>query len=825
MAHMGTDDHALRSFDCGERLSTRGAMWTLLDSERGTNCIALRLWRDGAAHPQTLLSPFDRFRHIVSARSPVVVRPVQWLQHLRRISGRNHPAGGLKAAASARIRLLPYQLEPALAVLRHGAMRVLIADAVGLGKTIQAGVLLAELAQASAAVRALILVPAGLRDQWAQELARFFDIAAISADARWIHAACLERPADANPWALPGIYLASQDLVKRPEVLRPLEDVRWDLLVVDEAHACSARTDRRAAAHAVALRADRVLLLTATPHADNPAESAALWSIGRVDATEAPILMFRRSRHSVSTAPVRRSVLLSVRPSADEQRMHDLLEKYTKAVWRESQARGDELARLAAIVLRKRALSSAASLAVSARRRMALLAGQLEPLREQLRLPLGDEDPLEDDVPAAVLGAPGLAHAPRERRWLAAIAETAQRASRGESKLRFLRRLLRRIPEPAIVFTEYRDTLVRLSTMLAAQDRVLLLLHGGMSPPERSRVQRRFNEGGAVLLATDAAAEGLNLHTRCRLVVHYELPWSVSRLEQRAGRVDRLGQERRVHELGLIASNTAERLVLDPLVRRACRARASGEMYGLSAALSESRVADIIIGGVEVAVEAESAPSRQPIETTQVMDLTSEGIAEAERLSDAREALLHTGDEGIERRSVRPPVSSIRCQQTPLAPGLRLLYVISLTSPAGREVHVESLVIRLDIDAVRLVGRSSGRALRDLITPFTGPSHPMVEDEIAAAVHRALDFAVPIHRRVTEGLMQRQQLAARRVRPSAARQLVQAGLFDWRGVGTLRLPMASSPPAPDADPGSETRPSTSVLGVDVTLAGALLVTR
>ena len=96
-----------------------------------------------------------------------------------------------------------------------------------------------------------------------------------------------------------------------------------------------------------------------------------------------------------------------------------------------------------------------------------------------------------------------------------------------------------------------------------------------MRPAERSRVQHEFNDTSAacradspVLIATDAAAEGLNLHLRCRLVIHYELPWSTARLEQRAGRVDRLGQQRRVHELGLIAATTAERLVLAPLMRR-----------------------------------------------------------------------------------------------------------------------------------------------------------------------------------------------------------------------------------------------------------------
>lgn len=805
------------SFQRGDRLAARGAVWTLVDAERGMDCTALRLAQDHAVRITTLLAPFDRFTPIERCEVPALVGPHDWLRHAAGVVAESSPAGGVQAASRGRMRLLPYQLEPALAVLRYGATRMLVADAVGLGKTVQAGLLVAELARTSAASRVLILVPAGLRDQWSQELSRWFDLESIAADAAWIRATALERPGHVNPWALAGIYVASQDFVKRPEVLRPLEEVAWDLLIVDEAHACSSRSDRRAAADAIARRAARVLLLTATPHAGDPAEFSALCSIGRIDSSEAPIVIFNRSRRDAGGTPGRRSTLLAVRPTLEEQRMHELLEKYTDAVWRESQARGDELARLAAIVLRKRALSSAASLARSVRRRMALLAGRADPVREQLRLPLGDEDPLDDEVSAVVLGAPGLADAPRERRWLAAIAEAAGLASRAESKLRVLRTLLRRMREPAIVFTEYRDTLDRLRAALERDGRVLLLMHGGMAPAERSQVQRRFNSEGSVLLATDAAAEGLNLHGRCRAIVHYELPWSVMRLEQRAGRVDRLGQERRVHEIGLVAASTAERLVLEPLLRRARRARAAGAADGLPAHLTESRVAHLVLGGSEPAPAESVGPGHPAFTAARRLDLFEDAAVEAARLSAAREALsLAAAQPAATPRSAPRIASSIRCRPSRLGPGLVLLYVISLTSAAGQEIHAEPLVLHVSLDGPA-AGRISARTLRDLVRTFSSPAHAAVRTHVATAVERALDFALPVHQRVCEALRER-RLGAKRVRTSAARQLVQAGLFDRQSSAVSTAGRADAEPEE-----SGPRTSTDVLAVDVSLRAALRV--
>ena len=195
--------------------------------------------------------------------------------------------------------------------------------------------------------------------------------------------------------------------------------------------------------------------------------------------------------------------------------MHALVCRYSRRVWEEAGTRGDDRARLVSIVLRKRALSSAGSLYASVERRLTLLSGRPEE-PSQLNLPL---DPGGTKIHSRmtrrprVLAVPGLGDAKRERRWLSAIAEAARLAATNESKAGFLLRLLarsgRRLGEASIVFTEYRDTLARLEQRLAAAGHAITVLHGALSPADRRRVQLAFNERGGILLATDAASEGL----------------------------------------------------------------------------------------------------------------------------------------------------------------------------------------------------------------------------------------------------------------------------------------------------------------------------
>lgn len=739
----------------------RGRVWTIVDRTVHADCESVRLRetvttsRDAA---RTLLTPFDRLKPVVRRSTCRRVRPRRWLHAIRRAALDVHPFGALRAAATSPIDLLPYQLEPALAIFRHGATRVLIADDVGLGKTIQAGVIVRELVARQDETRALIVTPAALREQWRQELIGHFDIAAVNADASWLRRTARALPPDVNPWSLPGVHIASFDFLKRAEALRPVEDTIWDLVVVDEAHAAAPGTDRRAAIDAVASRSRLVVLLTATPHNGDPQQFEALCRLGSA-SDRTPIVFFQRSREAVGSRLRRRTVLLPVRLSPAERRIHRSVERYAARIHREARARGDSQASLAAVMLRKRALSGATALLLTASRRQALLSGSEQRREQQLLLPLGDEDPLGDAPSDDVLAAPGLDDGAAEVRELDAIVRAAKRAvSGGESKIGLLLRLARRVREPMIVFTEYRDTLGFIESALTRAGHAPLTLHGGMSPIERAETQRAFDHGGSLLLATDAASEGLNLHRRCRIVVHFELPWTPMRLQQRTGRVARIGQTKVVHEILLVASDTAERLVLAPLLRRAASARAATPgSAGLFASMTESRVAAAILEGGTPPEGAEASEPRCC--SNAPPELRAEAEAETTRL------LLHRKWSG---HSLPPPSRAREHGPVLSRFGRRALVVLALTirSPHRGAVHSELIAVRFECDAsIADVARLESAARL----------------HIAARLRHTHEEIVRGHATVADAGRRREEIIAS-VLPETTRQLVQAGLFDRRSL-------------------------------------------
>jgi ERCC4-related helicase len=575
----------------GDVVLVRGDRWRVLHVTAHDACAVVDLTGVGDANrgaTGSFILPFEIAEPIAPPCSaPRRVRPVVFRAVARRVLSEAAPAWtSLRAAAAAGVTLLAYQLEPAIAMTRGLACRFLLADAVGLGKTIQAGLLVAELLARERDARVLIVTPAGLREQWREELGDRFGIDAEVLDAAALARATAMLPAGVNPWAVPRVILTSIDFVKRPDVIRPLEPIVWDLVAFDEAHSLSGRSDRAAAADLLARRGRRVVAITATPHSGDPRAYERLRGLGSLGPDD-PILVFRRSRADAGLPSRRVARLLRVAPTGDERAVHRALDEYSRRVWREAPADAAAAARLAMMVLARRAASSAASLARSLERRLALLVAPESASALQLMLPLDDGTVRDDEEPDAELGARGLSDLASERRWLERIHALARAAVERESKIAALERILRRAGEPAIVFTEYRDTLEHLAKVLAPRNRTphtaagesprdaeeFARLHGGMTAAEREYQARRFTHGDApVLLATDAASEGLNLHRRCRLVINLEVPWTPLRLEQRIGRVDRLGQERRVHAIGLVGRGTAEEAVVTALSARAATA-------------------------------------------------------------------------------------------------------------------------------------------------------------------------------------------------------------------------------------------------------------
>lgn len=615
------------SFETGSLLEIRGGRWLLTGVAMHGPCTVLTLeGRDpeNASERLRVIDPFDRSRRITDSKPRRRPRRAVLRAALGAIV-EARSAVDLWTAAGASIDLWAYQLEPALAAI-NGATRLLLADAVGLGKTIQAGLLLAELRERGWIERALIVCPAGLRDTWARELVSRFGIRAVILDQAAIAERVASLPPGVNPWAGHAVVIASIDLVKRPEVLAAIAAEPIDLLIADEAHHLTPGTERGAAVSRLASRATWCVLVSATPHSGDQAAFEYLKDIGaRGDA----LTIFRRNRIDAGHATIRRTCVLPVRPTADEAALFTGIDRYAQAIWRE-RGQHNHAARLIAVTLARRAASSSRAIACTLTRRLGLLATTIAQPDQPL-LPWADEDAADHDEPNELLSTPGLENTDEERDCLEQLIALAHRCV-NSSKLRRLGRLVERTREPVVIFTEYRDSLEALVDAMRTSRRVAAI-HGGVPIDQRRLAVDAFNSGRVdVLVATDAAGEGLNLHHCCRLVVDLELPWNPLRLEQRIGRVDRLGQSRIVHAIRLFHPRTIEERVLEHLRLRERRAADAFERRHLT----ETMIAGAVFDGT-------------PIDRTPPVSIASSRIAmagvEARRLEHQR----RTRESGIRR--------------------------------------------------------------------------------------------------------------------------------------------------------------------------------
>ncbi len=549
----------------GGTVVCRGWPWRLLRVEAGPGVLAADVQPLAGDAPvvATLLAPFDR---IESGGQPRRWRRASRnrLRHVVAALDGAWPEMPLASLSIARSVPWPHQLVPAIAVTRGRGVRVLIADEVGLGKTVAAGLVIAELAARDLAARVLVLTPAGLRDQWRAELRRHLGVPAEVIDAAALATLTRDVPADCSPWIGGGCRIVSLDFAKQPTVLRSLAHDAWDVVVIDEAHAASGDSQRAAAVRALALRARFVLMLTATPHNGASLAFRKLVDLGAHHARD-PLVWIRRGRSELGYPRARASRTWRLQYAADEAALHQALHAYAASVDRTKRPE----ARLAMIVLKKRALSSPDALLCSLRRRLAHLSDAADPvMMTALLLFEAGETTDEDRLQPAVLAAAGLGDAGDELAELHALIALATRATRTSVKYRTIERIVTRTAETAVLFTEYRDTLQVVASRLSPIATVAVL-HGGLDRTARRDAVRRFTTGEArILVATDAAAEGLNLQARCRFVVHIDLPWSPTTLAQRVGRVDRIGQARPVRVWQLAGAGGHERTVVAALARR-----------------------------------------------------------------------------------------------------------------------------------------------------------------------------------------------------------------------------------------------------------------
>ncbi len=527
------------------------------------------------------------------------------------------------------IMLKDYQLEPLARAINMPRANLLVADDVGLGKTIEAGLIIQEFLAQQRISRILIVCPASLQRQWQEEMEEKFSLHFEVIDRANIIRLRREYGIHMNPWNSYPRLITSMDFLKREMPLSLFQQSlktskkgfslrEWDLLIVDEAHnvAPSGKknyirdSDRTRMMRSLVDHFEHRLFLTATPHNGFTPSFTALLELldplkfSRGDHFEKKYLqnvMVRRLKteltdelgsplfHSRTVKPI---VIKDIADS--EQSLYDTLKKYTYSRVSNSQNNRRRFAvQFALSVLKKRMLSSPLAFA----RSICVHETGLKTVSEEdldvsylKRLQHQTLDEWSDDFEKNLKEETALQESSRffteltddERRWLSFLSSKAEQSSekidaKAASLLDWIRTHLcidgEWNEDRLVVFTEYKDTLEYLTMImenLGWGDRIISL-YGGMREGEREQVKQMFSSSPKkqpirILLATDAASEGLNLQKYCRFLIHYEIPWNPNRMEQRNGRIDRVGQTRDVSVYHFLYENHEDSRYLQTVI-------------------------------------------------------------------------------------------------------------------------------------------------------------------------------------------------------------------------------------------------------------------
>jgi superfamily II DNA or RNA helicase len=468
------------------------------------------------------------------------------------------------------MNLVPYQLDPALQALRQPRQRILIADATGLGKTLEAGILATELIQRGRGNRILVITLKSMLTQFQKEFWSRFSIPLVRLDSAGLAAVRNRIPANHSPFNHYDRAIISIDTLKNNlEYRNYLENAWWDIIIIDECHNVAARAQesglsRRARlARLLSTRSDALILLSATPHDGSARSFASLMSLLDPTAISDPddytpedfrdkglvIRRFKKDIRSQVEGDFRDRVTEVFRAPAtpaEEAAFHALLDiPFTQGGKRQT-GRQHELQRVG---MQKGLFSSPAAALQSTRNRIDTLQRKAAPTQDE-----------HDEVAALQSFAHALESVTADQfakyqRFLCLLADPqyAWNAKASDDRL--------------VVFSERVETIhwlrERLTADLKLKSEQIDVLHGGLGDTDQQALVERFGRSEdpiRVLLCSDVASEGLNLHYFCHRLVHFDLPWSLMVFQQRNGRIDRYGQQQQPRITYLLTETDVEKI-------------------------------------------------------------------------------------------------------------------------------------------------------------------------------------------------------------------------------------------------------------------------
>lgn len=507
---------------------------------------------------------------------------------------------------------LPHQLHALNRAMSRDRIRYLLADEVGLGKTIEAGLILRELKLRGMVRRVLVVAPKGLVRQWQTEMRlhfgerlRFVEPSELAAFRQWRDNGTQN---DENLWRMHDQVIVSLDSVKpidgrrgwsleqtanyNRERFEDLISAGWDLVIIDESHRLGGSTEQVARyklGAALAEAAPYLLLLSATPHQGKTDQFMRLMQLldreafpdeGSISQDRVRPFVIRTEKRAAIDAEgqplfkprvTRLQAVAWQARHASQQRLYEAVTDYVRHGYNQAMAAKQRHIGFLMILMQRLVTSSTAAIRATLERRQALLdapqvqANLFEAVDPDEWAELDGQSQLDIAVQTS-----GWEREKSEVEMLLDLARETERQgtdAKAEALLELIYKLQQEENDPqlkVLVFTEFVPTQAMLAEFLESRGFSVVLLNGGMDLNARTRAQQAFSREVRVLISTDAGGEGLNLQF-CHVIVNFDMPWNPMRLEQRIGRVDRIGQPHVVRAINFVLEDTVEHRVREVL--------------------------------------------------------------------------------------------------------------------------------------------------------------------------------------------------------------------------------------------------------------------
>lgn len=530
----------------------------------------------------------------------------------------------LTAPWQSAVQVEDYQLYPVLKSLAMPRVSLLLADDVGLGKTIEAGLIVSELIARNRVKRVLVICPASLQLQWKEELKEKFHLDFEVVDRKKTFDIQRTMGINSNPWAIYPRIITSMDYLRQPDVQQSFKTATqsisaniegklpWQMLIVDEAHnfapsGMGTNTQRYEMLRELSLNFEHKLFLTATPHNGythsftgllellDPVRFEQKTKLEEKDHSHIETVMVRRLKSDLNTSRNKRFVkryveAVDISLDKEEKDLFEALREYRCAgqkLLSKKEKREKHIGEFLFKLLTKRLLSGSYAFACTWWQHVAGMEesdlssfNELEYAKSRVDNAVDDDiekeqreeeavrkagawltqykDELKNEIKLVSDVLIGMGLGKENIRKDITTWTKFQNESKWNNLINWINHNLKenknfKENERIIIFTEYKQTLAYLKERFkkeGIEEPVIDMLYGGMTSEKRQEIKEGFNDSKSslkILLATDAASEGVNLQTDCRYIFHYDIPWNPMRMEQRNGRVDRHGQYRDVY--------------------------------------------------------------------------------------------------------------------------------------------------------------------------------------------------------------------------------------------------------------------------------------